>query len=351
MTIEYSADGETWTAVEGVPEFAQAAASPTYVANTTVEFGGAMAKFVKLTIHQNWGGMAPQSGLSEVRFFYVPVQAFRPQPADAATEVSIDTDLSWRPGREAESHEVYLGAEEDSLALVDTVTGHSVTPGPLDFAATYFWKVNEIGGDGPYEGDLWSFTAQEFAAIDDFEGYDDEDDRIYDSWIDGLTTGASGSQIGYDVSPFAERLIVHGGRQSMPFLYDNESSPFYSEAEREFATAQNWTVSGADSLRLWVRDAPADLYVTVQDSAGQSATAANPPAATAGQWTRWVIPFSDLAGVNMPGQEADDRRRQQGRSGRRRRRHILRRRHRLRPARTIAGALTPPRNWGGPVFL
>ena len=49
-----------------------------------------MAKFVKLTINSNWGGIAPQTGLSEVRFFYVPVQAFYPQPADAATGVRLD---------------------------------------------------------------------------------------------------------------------------------------------------------------------------------------------------------------------------------------------------------------------
>ncbi len=73
VTIEYSADGETWATLEGVTEFARATASPTYAANTTVDFGGAMAKFVKLTINANWGGVAPQTGLSEVRFLYIPV--------------------------------------------------------------------------------------------------------------------------------------------------------------------------------------------------------------------------------------------------------------------------------------
>ncbi len=77
VTIEYSVDGQTWTTLEGVPEFAKATGSPTYTANTVVAFGGVMAKYVKLTINSNWGGVAPQTGLSEVRFLYVPVQAFR----------------------------------------------------------------------------------------------------------------------------------------------------------------------------------------------------------------------------------------------------------------------------------
>jgi hypothetical protein len=303
VTIEYSADGETWTALEGVPQFAQATGSATYRANTVVDFGGVTAQYVKLTIDQTWGGVTPQTGLSEVRFFYVPVQAFRPEPAAGATDVTVDTDLNWRPGREATSHTVYFGADQAAVAggtvAPVTATEHSYAPGALDFATTYYWKVDETGETGSYAGNVWSFTTQEFAAIDDFEDYNDDDNRIYDAWIDGLTTGASGSQIGYDVSPFAERFVVHGGKQSMPFLYDNENAPFYSEAEREFATAQDWTARGADSLSVWVQDAPANLYLIVQDSAGKSATATHAAATTVGQWTQWVVPFSDLAGVNM----------------------------------------------------
>jgi hypothetical protein len=44
-------------------------------------------------------------------------------------------------------------------------------------------------------------------------------------------------------------------------------------------------------------NSPADLYVTVQDSAGKIATAVNPTAVTTGAWTQWKIPLSSLAGV------------------------------------------------------
>ncbi len=70
--IEYSTDGTTWTPLAGVPEFARAPGQPGYVHNTTVSFGGVPAKFVKLTVDKTWGGVAPQTGLSEVRFFYIP---------------------------------------------------------------------------------------------------------------------------------------------------------------------------------------------------------------------------------------------------------------------------------------
>jgi len=308
VTIEYSADGQTWAQIEGVPEFAKATASHTYRANTTVDLGGAMAKFVKLTINANWGGVAPQTGLSEVRFFYVPLQAREPQPQDGATGVALDTSLNWRPGREAESHEVSFGTDEAAVtagAGAEIVTEHSYAPASMDFATTYFWKVDEVGAAGSYEGEVWSLTTQEYAPVDDMEGYNDDDNRIYDAWIDGLADPArGGSQVGYDVSPFAERTIVHGGSQSLPLRYNNEQAPFYSEAEREFSPVQSWTIGGADSVRLWVRgvpatNSPADLYLTVEDSAGKTARVTNATAAVSADWTQWRIPQADLAGANL----------------------------------------------------
>jgi len=71
VKIEYSTDGMSWTALKGVPEFAQAPGQAGYAANTKVSFGGVSAKFVKLTIEQGWGPTAAV-GLSEVRLFYFP---------------------------------------------------------------------------------------------------------------------------------------------------------------------------------------------------------------------------------------------------------------------------------------
>ncbi|MCL5279087.1 MAG: discoidin domain-containing protein, partial [Planctomycetes bacterium] len=255
VTIEYSTDGTTWTALANVPEFAKAPGIAGYAANTTVNFGGVEAKFVKLTINTNWGGMAPQTGLSEVRFTYVPVQARAPQPGPAATGVSVDTDLNWRPGREAGSHAVSFGTDPNAFAAAQTVTEHSFDPGALNFGTQYSWKVDEVNAV-TYPGEVWSFTTQEYAPVDDFESYtDDEGSRIYESWVDGWTNG-TGSVIGYLQAPFAEQTVVHGGKQAMPFEYNNVKTPFYSETERTFDTTQNWTTNGADTLALYFRGYP-----------------------------------------------------------------------------------------------
>ena len=76
VTIEYSVDGARGPRWRDVPEFAQAPAAATYTHNTTVNFGGVLAQYVKLTINTSWSGL-PQTGLAEVRFFQMPVQARR----------------------------------------------------------------------------------------------------------------------------------------------------------------------------------------------------------------------------------------------------------------------------------
>ena len=86
--------------------------------------------------------------------------------------------------------------------------------------------------------------------MDDFESYNDNDNRIYDTWIDGLTNN-TGSLVGYMQAPFAEQTIIHGGKQSMPLEYNNIKTPYYSEADRTWDTAQDWTGSGADTLVLY----------------------------------------------------------------------------------------------------
>jgi len=276
VTIETSTDGTTWTALTGVPEFAQATGDPNYVHNTTVDFSGVQAKYVKLTISSNWADGTKQAGLSEVRFFYLPVKAFGPAPTSRTTGVALNGILNWRPGREATQHQVYLGTDPNAVALVNTVTAHSLGLGSLGllYGQTYYWRVDEVNDAATpmsWQGDVWSFTTVGYAVVDDFEAYGDVCNRIFFSWEDGFGYSAStdcslaaspgngtGSTVGNINPPFAEKTIVHGGSQSMPMGYDNTRGPFYSEAQREWTVPQAWTTGGVNTLELYVRgDAPA----------------------------------------------------------------------------------------------
>ena len=110
--------------------------------------------------------------------------------------------------------------------------------GQVEFGGgSYFWRIDEVEADDTtvHKGIVWEFTIPGYLIVDEFEEYNDDDNRIYNAWIDGYATSASGSTVGYMTAPFAERTIVHGGKQSMPMDYNNVIPPYFSEAEREFA--------------------------------------------------------------------------------------------------------------------
>ncbi|MEN6333157.1 MAG: LamG-like jellyroll fold domain-containing protein, partial [Phycisphaerales bacterium] len=200
IKVEYSTDGAAWTALTNVPQFTMARGQPNYAANTTVDFGGVAAKYVKLTIIASWGGLR-ETGLSEVRFSYLPLQARFPSPVNDATGQSLTTTLDWRPGRTADSQTVFFGTDADAVAngtaASRTVAGHVFDPGTLNYGTTYYWRVDEVGDGGSYPGEVWNFTTREFAVVDDFESYNDTDRLLSGAWIDGLTDGASGSTVGH----------------------------------------------------------------------------------------------------------------------------------------------------------
>jgi hypothetical protein len=238
--------------------------------------------------------------------------AYHPGPVDGARDASVTPTLTWLPGSGATKHQVYFGnapeAVQQGAAGTDkgivAEPNHVFVPGALESMTTYYWRVDEILVGGTVQaGPVWSFAT--CLPVDDFENYtDDLGSAIFDTWIDGWTNN-TGSTVGNAQAPFAEQTVVHGGLQAMPLDYNNVTTPFYSEAEREFATAQDWTVSEVNTLVLFVRgklgNGPVPLYLVVKDSANKTATVLHPDATVIGmaKWSEWKIPLSSLAPVNL----------------------------------------------------
>ncbi|UCD50049.1 MAG: discoidin domain-containing protein, partial [Phycisphaerales bacterium] len=302
VTVEYSTDGAEWT-ILGDYEFAQGTARSGYAANTVVDLDGVVAKYVRLTANSNWGGMLPQFGLSEVRFLYKPVVAREPTPADGAVDVDLDLTLDWRDGREVAAHEVYLSTDraavEAGTALVDSVSESRYAATGLELGTTYYWKVNEVNEAATptvWEGGVWSFSTLEFLVVEDFESYNDDDNRIYETWIDGWVND-TGSTVGYLDAPFAERVIVRDGRQSMPLFYDNTG---VATAETEYEpTLTNWAGSGVQSLSLYFYGTPGNtgqLYAEINGTrVDYDGDAADISRAT---WQPWNIDLSTVGNVS-----------------------------------------------------
>ncbi len=303
VAIDCSLDGAAWTPL-GTFTFARATSKAGYAANTKIDFAGAAARHVRLTVKSSWGSSG-RYGLSEVRFFHIPTYARMPDPAAGATGVHPDAVLSWRSGRDAASHEVYLSTDQQSVAagtaLAATVSVSRYAPA-LELSRTYYWKVNEVNVAAPitlWEGDVWQFTTREFNPVEDFEAYNDDEKTglvIWQNWVDGYGTTTNGCQVGHGSTPYAERTIVHEGTQSMPFYYGNQGAKTLSEAVRTFTPAQDWTPGGAKLFVLYFQGVQTNttgrLYVKIN---GATVVYSGPSSDLAqGSWITWAIDLSTV---------------------------------------------------------
>jgi len=122
-----------------------------------------------VTLGGNEGGGQPNCSMYTVVVIPLtvspPGQASSPTPADSATEVAVDTDLSWTAGAGATSHDVYFGQTSPG-----TFQGNqaSITfdPGTMNEYTTYYWRIDEINSYGTNTGTVWSFTTDSSTSSD-----------------------------------------------------------------------------------------------------------------------------------------------------------------------------------------
>ncbi|MGB2863642.1 MAG: LamG domain-containing protein [Sedimentisphaerales bacterium] len=218
-----------------------------------------------------------------------------PNPVDGAVDVKPSVILRWDAGAVAASHEVYFGTEVDAVAIATKTSPEykgpkalgeeSYDPGKLTLNTTYFWRIDEVNDnspDSPWAGNVWNFTTGDFFVIDDFEGYDADENQIWYSWHDGLGYGSpgtadyfagngTGAAVGDETTPsYTEETIVQGGSQSIPVAYDNNKQgyAYYSEVEHTLTDQRDWTEQGVAELSLWFRGYPASVGSFIEGPAG-----------------------------------------------------------------------------------
>ena len=244
-----------------------------------------------------------------------------PYPANGAADAEMNAILTWTPGDDAASHQVYFGTDKETLRKADVASpeykgtralgAESYDPGLLPWDSTYYWRVDEVNNanaNSPWKGPLWSFTTGQYLLVEDFESYNDIDppaagsNRIFDKWIDGFGTTTNGALVGNNLPPYAERTIIHSGAQSMPLSYDNNLK--FSEATMTLTgVARDWTREGVANLSLWFRGAAANaadrMYVALNGTAVVYHD--NPAATQMAGWNQWVIDLQKFAslGVNL----------------------------------------------------
>ncbi len=92
-------------------------------------------------------------------FKTLPYRACLPIPSDGATLVKTDALLSWLPGFDATSNDVYFGNTYPP-AFRGNQTGSYFNPGTLERGTTYYWRIDEYGPSGKTTGNLWTFKTK-----------------------------------------------------------------------------------------------------------------------------------------------------------------------------------------------
>lgn len=88
-----------------------------------------------------------------------PGQASNPTPPSGASNISLTPTLTWTAGTNTVSHDVYFGtANPPSFIRNQTLTPASYAPGPLYPGQQYYWRINEVNGNGTTTGNVWTFT-------------------------------------------------------------------------------------------------------------------------------------------------------------------------------------------------
>ena len=129
-------------------------------------------------------------------------KASDPSPADNIIYVAIDATLNWSASTGATSHDVYFGTTNPPIFQINQ-TGTTYNPGTLAQSTTYYWRIDEVGGFGTIQGDVWSFTTTPPIVYDINYTLVGKIMCGYQGWFNTLTDGANRGWVHWGAGSFA----------------------------------------------------------------------------------------------------------------------------------------------------
>jgi hypothetical protein len=254
--------------------------------------------------------------------------AWAPSPSNGHSDVQRDVVLTWKQGAYATHHDVYFGTSWDDVNDANTndsvykpprlaIGTETYNPGGLELGTTYYWRVDEVNTIDPnlWRGPIWRFTVANYIVVDDFESYDMMTNLITGTWLDGIRMlpyppyfeFVNGATVTLGASYADPPTPVHGGSQSMEYVYDNsyqwDGISYWSLAELPFGGPEDWTDYEVKALTLYFHGDPNNdtndteqLYVAVDDDLGGHAEIPYPDMndLKKHEWTEWNVAISDF---------------------------------------------------------
>ena len=211
-----------------------------------------------------------------------PGQATSPNPADGATGLGYDTDLSWSAGTLATSHDVYFGTDPtpDASESQGNHGGTSFDPGTLADATTYYWRIDEVNADGTTTGSVWSFSTEAAAVLPGTASNLSPAEGASNVSITANLSWAAGSD--------TDSHNVYFGASSPPAPQGNQAGTSFDPGPLAYSTTYYWrvdevnaegTTTGAEWSFTTEATPPVDTAVHVDALTGSS---------TPGSRNRWT---------------------------------------------------------------
>jgi hypothetical protein len=175
-----------------------------------------------------------------------------PQPANHATTVDINGDLSWNGGDpdpgDTVTYDVCFGTINPPPKLVSNQSATSYDPGTMDYDTTYYWKIVAWDNhDASTQGSIWDFSTMEEPNNPPYppsdpspvDGAINVDIIIQLSWTGG---DPDGDDVTYD---------VYFGLTTPPLkVASNLSTPSYDPGTLEYVTSYFWKIISWDNHGL-----------------------------------------------------------------------------------------------------
>ncbi|MCP4257008.1 MAG: LamG domain-containing protein, partial [Planctomycetes bacterium] len=175
-------------------------------------------------------------------FMVPPKTGYFPDPADGGDSVALDAGLTWTPGFGAKLHTIYFGdifddVNNGTVGLPQGTAAYS--PGPLEMAKIYYWRIDEFDGISTYKGNVWSFTTEgAVGSPNPAKSAVDVSQTPVLTWVPGVFADTHEVYFGTD----ATSLELKGS--------GNLDSESYEPGQLEWSTTYYWRIDEANNANV-----------------------------------------------------------------------------------------------------
>jgi hypothetical protein len=187
-----------------------------------------------------------------------PNLAWNENPSSGSTWQPQIITLSWSPGDNAASHDLYFGSSFNDVnngtggTFIDNLDTNSYSPGePLILDTAYYWRIDEVNASGlpEWKGIIWNFKVAPGAATSPSpgDGATEVPPLVVLSWTPGIEAVSHKLYFSTDFNDVNDRLItpVTPGANS------------YDPGALQFETTYYWAVDEvnlAADVNVWAGD-------------------------------------------------------------------------------------------------